>query len=413
MRKLSVFSWAFYDFANTIFSMNIVSLYFALWVVKDLSGKDIYYSFSLSASMLAVAISMPFVGALSDNIGKRMPFLFVYTITCVTLTAILGLVNHLLFALIFFGFAHYFYQGALVFYNALLPEVSSPENQGTISGIGVSLGYLGAILGMVLVMPFVSGKIFNLTIPFIKGGGNKAAFIPTAFFFFIFSLPTFLFIKEKKGISKSIENSVVKKVIRIFSKRKEYKPILRYMIARFFYVDAINTVITFMSIYLVKVIGFSEKGDVQFFLIISTIFAIIGSFLFGILADKIGYKKALLLDISLFILTVIIAATSFNKKIFFLVGPLSGISLGGVWTCDRPLLVNLSPPDMLGEFFGLYSLSGKLAAVVGPLLWGFIVFLFEDFGIIRYRIAIGSLFILFATGFLILLKVPEKRIENK
>jgi UMF1 family MFS transporter len=153
-KKLAIFSWCLYDFANTIFSMNVISLYFALWVTVDHDGQDILYSTALSLSMLAVALSVPVFGALSDTTGKRRAPLIGLTLLCIFSTGLIGTTDHLWTGLILFMVANYGYQSALVFYNGMLPSISQGSHVGLVSGYGVALGYLGSIIGMLMVKPF-------------------------------------------------------------------------------------------------------------------------------------------------------------------------------------------------------------------------------------------------------------------
>ena len=171
--KKAVAGWAIYDFADTIFSMNIVTMYFAQWVVVDNKMEDIYYSISYAVSMLLVAFTMPALGAVSDVKRKRLPFLFALTSGCILSTFFLGIAGNaiqnvatkVLVGLILFAIANFCYEGGLTFYNALLPEVSTPETIGKVSGWGVALGYVGAILGLLLVKPFVDGHLFGFKLP--------------------------------------------------------------------------------------------------------------------------------------------------------------------------------------------------------------------------------------------------------
>ena len=167
--KKVVLSWGIYDFANTIFSMNIISMYFAQWIIVDHHKEDILYSLTYSLSMLMVALTIPVLGAISDGRGKRKPYLLILTLGCVLATLLIGGIssrianaNLLVFsALFFFLVANYCFEGGLVFYNAMLPEISTPKNIGRVSGFGVALGYAGSIIGLLLVKPFVSGTFFG------------------------------------------------------------------------------------------------------------------------------------------------------------------------------------------------------------------------------------------------------------
>ncbi|RLB06671.1 MAG: MFS transporter [Deltaproteobacteria bacterium] len=403
MRRKEIISWALYDFANTIFSANVISIYFPLWLTQELGGEQIHYSLAISASMLAVAFTMPLLGILSDRWGRRKPLLFLFTLACAFATGGLGTLADLSLALLCFALANYAYQGGLVFYNALLPGVSSEGELGRVSGLGVGLGYLGAILGVVMVTPFVSGRLWGWDVPFLTERGNAASFLPTALLFLLFSLPIFLWVKEpaEEGIWR--EKRVWKALLQI----KAHPQILRFLVARFFYLDGINTAIVFMSVYLVNVVGFSGKGEVQDFFIVSTTFAILGGIGWGVLTDRWGHRRTLSLVLLLFTSAIIAATLATTKFLFWFIGPLIGIALAGVWTSDRPLLITLSPPGMYGEFFGLYSLSGKLAAIIGPLQWGILVKLCEPLGLWKYRIAIFSLTLFFVLGLLILRKLPR------
>ncbi|MCJ7497567.1 MAG: MFS transporter, partial [candidate division Zixibacteria bacterium] len=204
-KRIEVFSWGIYDFANTIFSMNIITMYFAQWIIIDNHKEDILYSTTYALSMLLVALTMPVLGAVSDNRGKRKPYLLILTLGCILGTFLIGGVSagieninlKVFSALFFFLLANFCFEGGLVFYNALLPEVSSPKNIGKVSGFGVALGYLGAIVGLLLVKPLVTGSFFGIQ---FSSGGRDKAFIPTAIFFLLFSLPIFIFVKEKANL---------------------------------------------------------------------------------------------------------------------------------------------------------------------------------------------------------------------
>jgi UMF1 family MFS transporter len=252
-----VVSWALYDFASTIFAFNVIAIYVPLWVTQELGGSDIHYSLTLSVSLVAVALTMPVLGAWSDKCGVRKPLLFLFTMVCVSATGALGRGTSLPLVLVCFAVANYAYHGGLVFYNALLPAVSSKKQWGRVSGLGVGLGYAGAICGIIMVTPFVSGRFWSWDVPFLAGGGTVAAFFPTALLFFLFSLPLFVWVNEKviKRVRK--EEGLWTMLIKV----KNHPQILRFLLARFFYLDGINTVTAFMAIYLVNVPG--ERGGLQ------------------------------------------------------------------------------------------------------------------------------------------------------
>jgi len=399
----AILSWSLYDFANTIFSMNIISLYFPLWVTVDKGGEDILYSFSLSLSMILVALSMPFIGTFSDRTGRRIPLLIGLTILSVFFTGTIGIFDHLTLGLIFFALANFGYHAALVPYDALLPQVSRGYSVGKVAGIGVALGYVGAIAGILMVKPFVSEV------------GRGASFIPTALLFLIFSLPCFFMVKEERGkVSTIFWRTLKEEVLKIKNtlvSTTKYPGLLRFLIANFIYCDAVNTVIAFMSVYAHQVIGFSDSM-IRILLIVSTLFAVVGSLIFGWITDRLGAKRTLMIVLCTWMIGLAVAIVSFSPWVFWMVGPIVGIALGGTWVSARALVVDLSPPEKIGGIYGLYNMGGKFGFIVGPLVWGAIVFTFSGLGIHKYRIAVCSLLLFLSAGLYLLRKVPDVRTSN-
>lgn len=431
-----VWGWAIYDFANTIFSMNILTLYFAGWLIIDHGLEDIWYSLTFSISMLLAAVSMPVLGALSDVSGRKKSYLLILTLGCVFATFSLGIIAgfsvnvqvEIVLALIVFAIANYCFEGGLVFYNALLPQVSHHRRMGQISGLGVSLGYLGAIAGMFMVLPFVQGKI-----PLFDSSGKENAFIPTAILFMLFSLPAFLWIRSgsKPTAHKLKIKAAFASVWEDLRDTKKYPGVLRFLISDFMFEDAIATVILFMAVYTQAVMGFGE-GEKTILFAVSTTSAAIGSLGCGWVTDRIGPKKTLSLVVWGWIVTLILVAFTANRTFFWISGSLTGIFLGSTWTSSRPLLAHLVPREKLGQFFGLYSLSGRAAAIIGPLVWGAVVLyckrdsavinLLSDvlsaLGVtlsdsilqsIEYRLAVLALAVMMLAGWILYRKVPDKR----
>jgi len=257
----------------------------------------------------------------------------VFTLACCLITAFLSQTNSLLIELILFSLAIYCYQSALTFYNALLPG-----KMGYVSGLGVSLGYLGSVCGLFLVA-VLSSKMFS-------------PYIWTALLFFIFSIPLFIWVKDEKR-SKTISSENHKqynKGLIVSLKRASHIPgLLRFLLGRFFIVEAMETVILFMAIYLVKAVGFSEGAknslgldEVTAYLMTITFFTIIGSFVWGLLTQRYGPKKMLIWAVVLWLIALTGIVFSPGKLLFYLWGGLAGIGLGGVWTSDRPLSGDLS-----------------------------------------------------------------------
>ncbi|MCC7355140.1 MAG: MFS transporter, partial [Anaerolineae bacterium] len=282
---LAVLSWALYDFANTIFSMNIVSLYFSLWVVNDMGGQDIHYSTANNISMLLLILTAPLLGSLSDQVKRRMPFLIVSTIVCVLFTGLLG-AGGLLLSLAFFVVANYAFQSGLIFYDSLLPVVSHEGNRGKISGLGIGLGYLGSFTGVATGLLIVGTY------------GKVAVFRLSAILFLLFAIPCFLFVRERMqgagrlNLGWQTLRRGFAQTARTLRHAREYPGLLRFLFGHFCYTDAVNTVILFMSVYVVNEVGFTETAA-QVFLLFAITMAALGSFGWGFVVDRIGPKRSL------------------------------------------------------------------------------------------------------------------------
>ncbi len=408
MAKMREIVWGLYDFADTMFSMNVVSLYFPLLVVSDLGGRDFHVSFANSFSQAAVIFAAPLLGTFSDKTGKRMPYLWITALLCIAATIGIGIFakqSMLVAVLLCFGFANFCYNLSLTFYNALLPRVCASERWGFVSGLGTALGYVGSIVGMISVMPFVTGELFGLRI-FSENFGRAQAFLPTALLFAAFALPTLLYFsfderKTKYPADDSSSGSLTK-IFAAFRDTKAFPGVRRFVVARLFYQEGVETTIVFMGIFAKKVMGKTD-GQIISFMVLATAAAVLGSWAIGKISDKIGHHRTLMAVLVAWFVGLCVLGFYPRASIFLPAGCFLGIALGGVWTCTRPYLLQLAPAHCEGMIFGLYSLSGKAAAVFGPLLWGGAVLLFSSFGEkVSYCAAVISMALVIAIGAIIL-----------
>lgn len=397
-RPLAVLSWALYDLANTIFSMNIVSLYFSLWVVNVMGGSDAAYGNANSISMALMFISAPILGALSDQAARRMPFLIVSTVLCVAFTALLG-VGGLTLSLIFFVIANYMFQAGLIFYDSLLPVVSTEENRGRVGGLGIGLGYLGSFIGV------GSGLILLDRI------GYVGIFRLSALLFMAFALPCFLFVREPSvrrqvQISWRMVLQALQQVRATVAHARQFPGLGRFLVGRVFYTDPVNTVIVFMGIYVTNEVGFTAT-QAQIVLLVSIAAAVLGGLGWGVVVDRIGPKRSLNAVLIMWMislaLAIVIAVLDLPPALFWIVSLMAGVALGGTWASDRPYMLRLSPPRYVGEFYGLYSMVGRFASIIGPFMWGFIV---DTLGLGRPA-AIVSLLAFMVIAFVILQGVDD------
>ena len=397
--KRSLYSWLFFDLANTVYAFVIPGLYFSVWLVSEQGWTDQSLGFATSGAMVIVAILGPWVGARSDGSQGKKPMLLITTLICIVATFLLGTFDVSISVLFFIVSLIGFNLGSVV-YDALLVSVSTPTNRGRISGLGVAFGYVGSLLGF-----GVATLLQNYGYSYVE------IFRSVAVMFLIFSLPAFIFIKEKKV---SNEKSTIKitesisLVIKSWKHSTQYPGLTRFLVGRFFYADAINTLISgLLAVYLVEEVGLSPT-DSQNLLGLAIIISIIGGYVFGKAADKYGPRKLTLISLICWMLSLSVAiiATEFDQLwLIYVTGVLGGFNIGGIFAVDRVFMTRLSPEKHLGEFYGLYSTVGRFATIIGPLLWGLIV---NTLGLGRNP-ALFSLIILLLISFFIIRGVSDEQ----
>ena len=399
IKKRSLYSWLFFDLANTVYAFVIPGLYFSVWLVTEQGWTDQALGFATSGAMVVVAILGPWVGARSDGSQGKKPMLLITTLICIIATFLLGTFDVAISVLFFIVSLIGFNLGSVV-YDALLISVSSTENRGRISGLGVAFGYVGSLLGF-----GVATILQNYGYSYVE------IFRSVAIMFLIFSLPAFIFIKEKKV---SDQKSLIKitesisLVIKSWKHSTQYPGLTRFLVGRFFYADAINTLISgLLAVYLVEEVGLTPT-DSQNLLGLAIIISIIGGYLFGKAADKYGPRKLTLISLICWMISLSLAiiATEFDQLwLIYVTGVLGGFNIGGIFAVDRVFMTRLSPEKHLGEFYGLYSTVGRFATILGPLLWGFVV---NTLGLGR-NAAMGVLIVLLAISFFIIQGVSDKQ----
>ena len=444
-------SWALYDFANTIFSMNVATLYFSVWLIKDLGASSLLYAVANGISSFLVVLSVPLFGALSDARRKRTPWVIGFTIASCLACAAIGVFGQTTlpimgaqtiggatatsttwyptfgavgWVIIAFIIANYTYQAAQPFYNAMMPDLVPPQERGRLSGIGTAVGYLGTIVGLLMVFPFFGGELpllgplpasfvgaLRAVVPYTSHAGRVSTFVPTALLFLLFSLPLFIFCRDHFPV---IEQTAVnwrqafRDVLHTLRDARRYPGAMPFILASFLYQDAIGTIVSFMAIYAIKAMRFPDGTETTLFLVL-TVPAIFGSYLAGVLVDRLGSKRTLVLTIVGWIILLIAMVLVPNQKAFWAVGLLIGLIFGGVPTAERPLLLSLVPAREAGRFFSLMLLSSRAAAVVGPLIWAVTVDTLEPSrgtGL-AYRAAVLTVIAMFGASLVLLRRVPD------
>lgn len=402
--RSQIFVWALFDFANTAFYVLILTVGYPLYFKEIINqgGKDgdWLWGLAFSLSMLIVAIISPILGAVADYGAGKKRFLLIFTLLCILTTSTLFFTaeSTVLLAILLLILANIGFEGGLVFYDAFLPEITTQRSYGRVSGYGFAMGYIGSLVTLIIALPlylkgFVPENLFNVQISFLIAAG----------FFLIFSIPLFLFLKEKNRTASLKFNFVsigYKRVKSTFKEFDKYKNIGKFLLSYFIYIDAINTIIIFSSIFARETLQFEISEIIIFFALVQTS-AIIGSILFGILSDHFGQKRTLSITLILWLIIVATAYFVTSKGLFYFVGVLAGLALGSSQSTSRSLMSKITPFEKKTEFFGFYSFFGKASAVIGPLLFGFISSLLDQ------RIAIISVGVLMLVGLILLQRVDE------
>jgi UMF1 family MFS transporter len=419
LRPVATLSWSLYDFANTIFSFTVVSYAMGLWLVRPEqfgpATGQLVFSLAILVSVGVNAIVSPILGALSDRGGRRLPLLLLFTLLCVGPTSLIALGGPL-GGLILFTIANFAYMSALIYYDASLKLVSTPATRGRTSGIGVGIGYCGTV--------FVGLLLFFLDIPV------DMRFVLAAVLYGLFAIPIFLVVREPRDpdappITFGDFLASWAQLRLTIAHARQVPGLSRFLLGRFFYSDAVNTVIVVMSIVAVQAVGFTEQTTVLILLLL-TVVAILMSFVWGALSDRLGPRVTLIAVLISWAVGLILGALSLGMMgtdpvtggpvpampgvaVFLIAGAILGSGLGGVQVTDRVFMVRLSPPERVGEFFGVYGLVGKASQVIGQLVYGLIVFLLLDsMGTGAYQIAILSLIVTMLIGLWLVWPVSDR-----
>ncbi|MBE38329.1 MAG: MFS transporter [Flavobacteriales bacterium] len=413
--KKEVFAWSMYDFANQPFTTLIVTFIFSAFFTESLAANNqegtYLWSLGIAITAIFVSITSPILGALADAGGYRKFFLIFSSYLCVAATIclyffkpgqtfdILGLnIDVAILALITFIIANIGFEFGTVFCNSYLSDLSTKKNIGKISGYAWGLGFVGGLIS--LAISFILLDLNNVdNIRFIN--------LLVAGWFVLFSIPTFFLVSDRKperGIQKHFKQSL-SSIRDSFNNISKHKSILRFLLARLFYNDALITIFAFGGIYAAGTLQFSFN-EILILGVVLNISACIGSFLFGFLEDRIGVKKMLTITLwALFFATILAflapLLTNYNqlitpKTLFWIAGVIIGLMQGPNQSGSRSLMARLTPEDKKNEFFGFYAFSGKATAFIGPLFFGILTRIFET-----QQAGLVIIFIFFLIGIVI------------
>jgi UMF1 family MFS transporter len=449
---LERWSWALYDFSNTIFSMNVATLYFAVWFVNDIGATEVQYATANGIASVMVVAAIPFLGAISDARRRRKQWVVWFTVVSCIACVLMGVFGQSTLPLVGTGvdsgnmrestwhptmtallpvfvcyiLANFAYQAAQPFYNAMMPELVPVEERGRLSGLGTAVGYIGSIVGVVLVFPFFTGGLpllgalpanvvsgLRSLVPFTDHAGRVSTFVPTGALFLLFSLPLFFFCRDHNPAPRGAPirwKAALSDVAHTIRDARRHPGALRFILSSFLYQDAIGTIVTMMTLYAVNALGFAEGSEVTVFVVL-TVPAVIGSYIAGLMVDRIGPKRTLQITLWIWVALLVAMMLVPTQTAFWFVGLAIGLNFGGVGAAERPMMLSLIPDAEAGRYFSLMLLSARVAAIAGPFLWGYTIkWLEPGMGTpMAYRAAVATINVMFIIALFVLRGVPDKR----
>jgi UMF1 family MFS transporter len=367
-RKL-ILSWALYDFAGSIYSAVIAAAVFNVYFVNVIVGNetgrgDQVWGWVGSVSVAIVALTSPLLGAIADRAGVRKRLMMAYTLLGVASAASLVFLEP---GMVLIGFAlsvlmNLGFEGGQVFYNAYLPDIAPKSHQGRVSGWGFGLGYLGSALGLLMAIPLA------------RAGRFDVLWLVVAAWWLVFTLPAFIVLPEARGVGESMGRAAVEGITqfkRIVREVWAHEQLRRYLIAFFFYIDGVLTVIWFAAIFASVTLEFTQAEVIVLFLIVQ-ISALLGSLAMAKPTDVIGPKRVILAMLVLWSGVAVSAYFITSKTVFFGVAVLAGTGLGSIQSASRSFMSALIPEGKEAEMFGFYSFCGKTSSIMGPLVFALV-----------------------------------------
>ena len=411
VKKKEAISWAFFDFANSAYGLLILSFVFPIYFKEVIAAgrySDLWWGFAVSLSILIGGLAAPVIGSIADYDAKRKKKFIIFSVISMIGTASLYFTgpNMLLFSLFVFIITNIFFEIALTLYDSFLVHVSSEKNIGRISGFGWGLGYIGGIVAMLAFKPLYANGFIGDLEPLYK-----LTFPLTALFFFIFAMPSFLFVKEHLQIKKEepflkIIKIGFKNTLKTLKEIKKHKKIGLFLLGFYLMNDALVTFFSFMPIYARTTLGISIS-EISLLLLIIQLIGFPSAVFFGWLSDKKGPKKILLSTIIVWCAIVVLAAIAASKPVFYAASMLIGLVIGSSQAVARSWFSKIIPKNRRCEFFGFNGFASKIAATTGPLVFGLVSSVTGN-----QRIAVFSLLLFFMASFLIFLKIEETQQKN-
>ena len=380
VRRIEVVSWAMYDFANSGYTTVVITAVFNAYFVSVVAGNAPWATFAwtaaLAVSYALIMLTAPVVGAYADVHGSKKRLLLFTTVGCVVFTAGLALVGRgeLALGIAMVILSNFFFGSGENLIAAFLPEIARGEAMGRVSGWGWSLGYCGGLTALGLCLVYVTYAQAQ--------GATADEFVPvtmliTAALFAIASLPTFIFLKERAQPvvgAADIMRSAFGRLADTLGHARRHADLWRFLVCVVFYQAGIQTVVALAAVYAQEVMKFTTR-DTLILILVVNVTAAAGAFAFGHVQDRIGHVKTLVITLIGWLIAVVLAWMAESATMFWIVANLVGVCMGSSQSAGRALVGYLSPPAHTAEFFGLWGLTVKLSAILGPVTYGLVTWI--------------------------------------
>ena len=409
--KRAVWSWAFYDWANSAYSTTVMAGFFPLFFKEywadpnNPSQSTFYLGMANSIASMVVAALAPLLGSVADQGSAKKKFLTFFAFLGVIMTGGLWMVaqGNWQMAVLFYVIASIGFASGNVFYDALLPGLASEERVDAVSSLGFGLGYLGGgLLFLVNVFMYLKPEIFG-----IPDGATaiKLSFLSVAVWWAVFTIPLILFVPEPKNYENIDFNNAIRmgwvQLIQTFKEIRNMKVVGTFLLAYWFYIDGVDTIIR-MAVDYGMSLNFPGESLIIALLIVQFV-AFPAALIYGWLASKIGAKTGIMVGITAYSFITLLGYFMTEAWHFYVLAILIGLFMGGIQALSRSLYTRIIPPDKSAEFFGFYNMLGKFAAIIGPALMGTIALVTGS-----ARLSILSILLLFILGAFFLNKVDVK-----
>ena len=409
--KRAVWSWAFYDWANSAYSTTVMAGFFPLFFKEywadphNPSQSTFYLGMANSIASMVVAALAPLLGSVADQGSAKKKFLTFFAFLGVIMTGGLWMVaqGNWQMAVLFYVIATIGFASGNVFYDALLPGLASEERVDAVSSLGFGLGYLGGgLLFLVNVFMYLKPEIFG-----IPDGATaiKLSFLSVAVWWAVFTIPLILFVPEPKNYENIDFNNAIRmgwvQLVQTFKEIRNMKVVGTFLLAYWFYIDGVDTIIK-MAVDYGMSLNFPGESLIIALLIVQFV-AFPAALIYGWLASKIGAKTGIMVGITAYSFITLLGYFMTEAWHFYVLAILIGLFMGGIQALSRSLYTRIIPPDKSAEFFGFYNMLGKFAAIIGPALMGTIALVTGS-----ARLSILSILLLFILGAFFLNKVDIK-----